>query len=166
MRKTTEHIRKCRSCSVELDRLKEQIASMVQAEEMIEQSIPVPPQLWPRLESRLEAARVRSLPFWKSLLPSWKPLSRMPLAYGSAALSLLLIGLLIWGPVAPVSAMEVIHRSTAADAERLKIAPQEVVRQRVQVTKTRALAFSARRRPSWNRGNPRAPLTGNREATR
>lgn len=151
MRKTTEHIRACRSCAVELSRLEEQLATIVEADETLGRSLPEPPKVWLRLESRLQAARVKSPPFWKNPLPSLKSAFRMPLTYGSAALSLLLIALLIWWPVAPVSAKEVIERSTAADTERFKITPQEIVCQRVQVTKTRALAFreETARLESW-----------------
>jgi hypothetical protein len=69
----------------------------------------------------------------------------------TAALVLILIGMLVWGPMQPVSAKEVVQRAIKADETRLKITPRQVVRQRVRVTKKPRLASGAQtaRLESW-----------------
>jgi len=141
-RKTTEHLKTCSSCALELNGLKEQLATIRKAlVEVFEPSLPQPPKPWPGLEPRLDAVgNAPSVPFWKSLLALVGGIVRPPLAYAGTALTLFLIALLVWGPIAPVSAKEVIQRATAADRERLTITPQKVVRQQVRVARATRLA--------------------------
>lgn len=141
-RKTNEHLRTCSRCALELDRLKDCLATIREAQlEIYEPSLPSPPNSWPRLEPRLDAmANTARMPLWKRLFGFVGGTLRPPFAYAGTALTLLLITLLIWGPIAPLSAKEVIQRVAAADGERLAITPQEVVRQQVRVTKTKDLA--------------------------
>ena len=69
MRKTAAHLQACWSCQVELDRLKQHIALIVDAEaEVFGPSLPSPPKPWPRIEPRLEKARQSSIPFGESYL--------------------------------------------------------------------------------------------------
>ena len=64
--------------------------------------------------------------------------SRLSLAYGTPALALLIVGILVWAPVAPVSANEVLRKAMVADKARQSITLQQVVRQRVRIRKTGA----------------------------
>jgi len=138
MRETATHLQACWSCQVELDRLKQHIALIVDAEtEVLGSSLPPPPRPWPRLEPRLEKATESGIPFWRKLA-IFAPLSRMSLAYGSSALGLLIIAMMIWVPVATVSAKEALSKAIVAGKERQSIAPQQVIRQRVRVKKIAA----------------------------
>jgi hypothetical protein len=62
----------------------------------------------------------------------------MSFAYGTAAMALLLVGILIWAPLAPVSAKEVLSRAIVTDNGRQAITPQQVVRQKVRIKKVAA----------------------------
>lgn len=164
-RKTNEHLRTCSRCTLELDRLKDHVATIREAQlEIFEPSLPSPPNSWPRLEPRLDAmADTARTPLWKRLFGFVGGIVRPPFAYAGTALTLLLIALLIWGPIAPLSAKEVIQRVAAADGERLAITPQEVVRQQVRVTKTKDLTsqkqtarlecWKSTRSTYWNSGS-------------
>ena len=145
-RKTTEHLQTCSNCALERDRLRQQLTTIREAQvEVFEPSLPPPPKPWPRLEPRLEAVgNKRLVPVWKPLVAFVGGLLRPPFAYAGTALTLLLIALLVWGPIAPVSAKEVIQRATAADRQRLTITPQQVVRQQVRVKKTTRLGSGER----------------------
>lgn len=138
MRKTAAHLQACWSCQVEFDRLKQHIALIVDAEaEVFGPSLPSPPKPWPRIEPRLEKARESGIPFWRKLA-LFAPLSRMSLVYGTPALAVLIVGILLWGPVAPVSAKEMLNRAIVADRGRQSITPQQVLRQKVRVKKVAA----------------------------
>src|SRR5277367_2207286 len=116
MRKTAAHLQACWSCQVELDRLKLHIALIVDAEaEAFGPSLPPPPKPWPRIEPRLEKARGGAVPFWKKLFTQR---STQSLAYGIPAVGLLIAGIagiLVWAPVALVSANEVLSKAIIAD---------------------------------------------------
>lgn len=145
IRKATKHFQTCHSCAQELDRLKQHLAAIAQTEvEIFERSLPPPPNSWPRLEPRLNAVALTSKAPGRNI---WS----LPFAYGSALVIVVLIALLVWGPVQPVSAKEVLRRATTADSARLAITSQQVVRQRVRVTGKARLASSARsaRLESW-----------------
>ena len=134
MRKTAKHLQACWSCQVEFGRLKEQIASILDAQTAIfEPTQPPAPKPWGRLEPRLERAMVLDAsPFWKRLLP----LGRVGFAYGAAAMVLVAIAFALWVSVTPASAKEVLMRAAAADRQRFALTGQQVVRQKVRVKKT------------------------------
>jgi len=70
-RNAQSHLRACCSCQAEVDRLKEQIAAILEAQAtVIGPSLPPPPSPWPRLEPRLEKASRRKHPsIWSRLFP-------------------------------------------------------------------------------------------------
>ena len=151
-RKAAEHLCKCAGCAFELDRLKQDLAAITQAEiEILERLLPAPPEPWPSLEWKLDAAATTSKNSRPRLFKPFTAIWKFPLAYGSAGLALLLCFLLIWGPLQPLSAKEVIERATAADTARLTITPQQVVRQRVRVTEKARLGSGEHtaRMESW-----------------
>jgi hypothetical protein len=145
MRKTSEHLRACWSCQEEFSRLKEQVAEILDAQTAVfGPSLAPPPSPWPRLEPRLdrEMSLIR-VPFWRKLVAFAGGTWRAQLAYGGAVLAVLVTVFLVWvSSVMPVSAQEVLRRASAADAGRLAITDQQVVRQRVRVKRTRRLALS------------------------
>ena len=82
---------------VEFDRLKQHIALIVDAEHQPRTDSTVAPKRRPRIEPRLEKTRERGTPFWRKL---FTPRTRLSLAYGIPALALLIVGILLWSPVA------------------------------------------------------------------
>jgi hypothetical protein len=70
MRKTIEHLQACWLCQVELDRLREHIATIVDAQtEVFDPSLAQPPKPWPHLEPRLDRAAAEfGIPVWKKLV--------------------------------------------------------------------------------------------------
>jgi hypothetical protein len=132
-RHADQHLRGCSSCQVQLERLKDDLATILEAQiTVFEPSMPPPPRSWPRLESRLERAVPGRVPLWKRLLfLERKPVLR--LAYGAAVLALSVAGISLWFPAAPVSAKEILSRAADADAKRLVITEHQVIRQRVRV---------------------------------
>jgi hypothetical protein len=134
MRKTARHLQACWSCQVEFGRLKEQIASILDAQTAIfEPTQPPAPKPWGRLEPRLERAMtVDSAPLWRRLLP----FGRVGFAYGAVAMVLVAIAFALWVSVTPASAKEVLMRAAAADRQRFAITGKQVVRQKVRVKKT------------------------------
>ncbi len=137
IRKTTKHLQTCSECAAEFGRLKDQLAIVVGAQGQVFRSAMPPPEPWPALQPRLHAAaNANTASWWKQLLSPVRPILRARFGYASAALSLFLIALLIWGPLSPVSAKEVVKRAIAADTERLVITRQQVIRQRVRIKRT------------------------------
>lgn len=161
------HLKSCWACQAELDHLKEQITDIVDAQSAVfEPSLPPPPGPWPSLEPRLErqAARAdRASSLWRKAAPFSGRSFRAQLAYGSAALALLAIGLSNWFSVQPVHAKEVLERVAAADGGRLAITERRVARQRVRVAKTsgaspaklaRLDAWRSPKSTYWDAGDP------------
>jgi hypothetical protein len=138
-RSATNHLSRCEICALELGRLKQHLTAIAEAEVEIFEGLPPPPQPWPSLEPRLKGANRSRSGRSRKPFGLFETIWKMPLAYSGSALALLLIFLLIWGPVQPISAKEVIQRATAADSARLSIKQQEVVRQRVRITEKRRL---------------------------
>jgi anti-sigma factor RsiW len=135
-RRTTAHLRACWSCQVELERLKQHIAVIVDAEaELFGSSLPSPPMPWPRIEARLEKAKGSRMSSWRKLFP-FTARPRMSLAFATPTLALLLVGILIWAPLARVSAKEVLSKAIAADTARQSTTLQQVVKQKVRIRKT------------------------------
>lgn len=64
MRRATAHLQSCRSCQVELERLKEHIAAILDAENAVFEPCLPPPAPWPRLGPRLERAGRSEPPLW------------------------------------------------------------------------------------------------------
>jgi hypothetical protein len=152
-KKAEEHLRTCESCALELRRLKQDLEIFANAQnQILDASLVPPPKPWPSLKSRFDAVgnTNHNLTGWKRVFRSFEIVWKTPLAYGSAALVLLLILLLMWGPLQPLSAKEVLQRATAADTARLKITPQQVVRQRVRITQqSKHVAGQTRLITSW-----------------
>ena len=153
MRKTTEHLQACWTCQVELGRLRDHIATIFDAHaEVFAPSLPAPPKAWPRLEPRLdrEAARL-GVPLWRRLAANFGGVFRTPQVYAATAAVVGVVSLLIWAPLAPVSAKEVLTRAATADAVRFSITGEHVIRQRVRVkrTGTPAIPVQTAQLESW-----------------
>src|SRR4051794_17464515 len=116
----------CWSCQVELERLKDQIAVIIDAQTtVVEPASPPPPNIWPRLEPRLERAKEGNrVPFWKRFIPFVTGAPNSRLAWGGAALAFASIVLLVWLSGPPASAKEVLRRVMTADARRMRITAQ------------------------------------------
>ena len=77
MRRAAAHLQACWSCQAEFDRLKEHIASIIDAHvNVFSPSLPPPGAPWPRLEPRLERARRSNVPFSRKLISLGRALRR------------------------------------------------------------------------------------------
>lgn len=135
----TEHLHACWTCRGELDRVKKDIESIVDAHDQIfAPSLPPPPNPWSRLEPQLRATRRPSrAAVALRHIGSFMAMSLRPsLPLATATLVMVLIVSLIWVPVMPCSAKEMLQRVEVADAKRLEVVPKRVIRQRVWVKRT------------------------------
>jgi hypothetical protein len=147
---TAAHLKTCWACQVELGKLEEQIATIVNAESLVfGPSLPAPPGPWGRLEPRLQQANLDRVPFWKRFIPFAGRSVHTRLAYSGVALALVVVGLSLWVGVPQASAKEVLARVIAADARRFAIAPRQVVRQRVRVAQTSGASLTMAHMQSW-----------------
>jgi len=158
MAETSEHVQSCWSCRVELERLEEDIATILDAHNKVfVPSLPEPPRPWCRIETRIQA-RERSSEgsnVWRQIATMAAAVLKPPVASASAALIVLLILSLISLPVRPLSAQEVLHQMELSDARRLVTTPREAIRQRVRVRKVerRSLSTESGTLESWKAGN-------------
>lgn len=124
-KKIGRHLESCWTCRREMERLREDIGIIVDAQDAVagHGMDGALPQSWPRLEPRMEAAKRPGLamrrPLWTSV------------ACGAVACALLLL----WLEPASVSAGEVVRRAQETDARRMQATAGHLVRQRVRVTR-------------------------------
>lgn len=137
MWKTARHLQACWTCQVEFGRLKDHIATILDAQATVfGPSLPPPPKSWPALGPRLEKTETHKTPLWKRLFAFTGASRVVRLAYGGAALALAITGFLVWVSVTPVSGKEALRRIVVSDTARMAITEHQVVRQKVRVRKT------------------------------
>jgi len=70
-RRIAAHLQSCGSCRADLERIKEEIEAVLDAQKLVfEPPLPPPPSAWPPLEPRLDRAlRERSSSAWKKPIP-------------------------------------------------------------------------------------------------
>lgn len=153
-----EHLQSCWSCRVELGRLEEDIATIIDAHNKVFlPALPDPPKPWSPIEPKLNACKQSSWSsfFWALIAPIAEASRRPLLRYATAALVVLLIISLMLSPLSPVSAKEVLRQVEMADARRLLITPHQAIRQRVRIRMFDRHAFGTKTSTleSWKTGN-------------
>jgi hypothetical protein len=136
--RTAEHLESCWTCRAELDHLEADIALILDAQNQIfVPSLPPPPKPWVGIEANLKnrERRLRGSSFKVFEKEVSVPIFRTSAPLITAALVAVLIVALIWWPVRPISAEEVLHRVEVADGNRLQVPPHQVLRQQVQIKK-------------------------------
>lgn len=134
-----EHLHSCWTCLTEVERLKTDIATILDAHnESFAPALPQPPQPWPsfqtvlarRLPEKETPLRVRLVTYLNGFLTP----ARLFLFSGLVAV-LLVAGYALF-QAKSVSAKEVLQRLQAADAQRGAISKDQVIRERVHIRKT------------------------------
>lgn len=138
-RQVEEHLHSCWTCLTEVERLKGDIALILDAQkEQFEPALPPPPKPWASFETLL----ARNLPQQRE--SSWTRMNVFIRSLVSPARilvsSALIAGLMVLAysmfRSRPVSAKEVLQRVQMADARRATITKDQVIRERVHVRKT------------------------------
>jgi hypothetical protein len=139
MHRADDHLHSCWTCRSEVERLKGDIATILDAQnESFSPALPPPPRPWVSFEALL----ARSLPAqpvspWGRMFVYMQPLfSPARLLVSSAVIAaLMILGYSILRSK-PVSAMEVLRRVQIADAKRTAITNDQVIRERVHIRKS------------------------------
>jgi hypothetical protein len=138
-RRAEEHLHSCWTCLTEVERLKDDIALILDAQkEQFEPALPPPPKPWVSFETLL----ARGLP--EQPVSSWASMTiyiRSLLSPARIFVSSIVIAALIvlaysFLRTKPVSAMEVLRRVQFADTRRATITKDQVIRERIRVRKT------------------------------
>jgi anti-sigma factor RsiW len=138
-RQVEEHLHSCWTCLTEVERLKDDIALILDAhKEQFEPALPPPPKPWASFETLL----ARNLPEHRE--SSWTRMNIFIRSLVSPARilvsSVVVAGLMILAysffRARTVSAKEVLQRVQMADTRRATIRKDQVIRERVHVRKT------------------------------
>ncbi|HZY62390.1 MAG TPA: hypothetical protein VFE38_07675 [Edaphobacter sp.] len=135
-RHAEKHLHSCWACLAELERLKSDIATILDAQnEALAPALPPPPQPWLGFDTilarKLPAEPIRSWQrFFACLQRSLTP-TRSVLA--SAAVALFFVGFYAVVHTRTVSAKEVLRKVEVADTQRSRIAKNQVIRERIHV---------------------------------
>ncbi len=138
-RRVEEHLHSCWTCLTEVERLKSDIALILDAQkEQFAPALPPPPKPWVSFENLL----ARSLP--EQRVSSWAHMTIYIRALLSPARilvsSVVIVALMVLAysflRSKPVSAKEVLRRVQIADTGRFTITKDQVIRERVHVRKT------------------------------
>ncbi len=137
-RRAEDHLHSCWTCLTEVERLKADIATILDAQnESFSPALPPPPRPWPSFETVL----ARSLPaqpvsLWMRLTAYLNTLSATRVLMVSGAIAVLMVFGYSILRSKPVSAKEVLRRIQVADTHRSAITKDQVIRQRVHIRKT------------------------------
>lgn len=139
MRRAEKHLHSCWTCLTEMERLKDGIATILQAQnESFTPALPPPPQPWLSFQTVLtRSLPVQPDPLWvtfKAYLNA--SLSPVRILMASGIVAVLLVGAYSIFHAKTVSAKEVVWRIQVADTQRSAITKDQVIRERVHIRKT------------------------------
>jgi hypothetical protein len=145
-RRVDKHLHSCWTCLAEMERLKGDIATLLDAQnEAFTPALPPPPRPWSGFDAILERNRDLSPPSWwfRFSTAISASLSSTRMAVVSAAVFLLAFYGYSVFHVKTVSAKEALQRIEVADKQRSAITRDQVVRERVHIRKSmRGQAFA------------------------
>jgi len=134
-----EHLHSCWTCRSEVERLKADIAMILDAHnESFSTALPPPPCPWPSFNTLLaRKAPPPQVPLWARTLAHMNSRLSPARALVSAAIIVVLV-ILAYSAFRskPVSAKEVMRRVQNADTNRTAITKDQVIRERVHIRKT------------------------------
>jgi hypothetical protein len=138
-RRAEDHLHSCWTCLTEVERLKADIATILDAQnERFSPALPPPPKPWTSFETLL-ARRLPAQPasVWMRLTAHQDEfLSPIRVLMVSAIIVALVVCVYSIFRTKAVSAKEVLQRVQAADSQRNAIAKNQVIRERVRIRKT------------------------------
>ena len=138
-RKAEEHLHSCWTCLTEVERLKTDIAVILDAQkEQFDPALPPPPKPWASIESLIARAQPEQpVSLWTRLAAYLNAfLTPARLVVVSGVIAVLVVFAYSIFRVRTVSAKEVLRRIQVADTERSTITKTQVIRERVHVRKT------------------------------
>lgn len=134
-----DHLHSCWTCRSEVERLKADIATILDAQnESFSPALPSPPSPWPSFNALLARnAPPPPSPLWARIFAHANSLlsPARVLVASAAIVVVVLLGYSAFRP-RPVSAKEVLRRVQIADTNRTAITKDHVIRERVHVRKT------------------------------
>lgn len=137
-RRVEKHLHSCWSCMTEMERMKADIATILDAyDKAFVPALPQPPGAWPGFKTILAQrshAHSQSIPFLKRAT-EYRNWLLSPVRLVGLSVTLLFVFGYFAFHTRTVSAKEVLHRVYAADAERSAIGSDQVIRERIRVRK-------------------------------
>lgn len=139
-RNVNGHLHSCWTCLAEMERLKGDITTILDAQnEAFTPALAPPPQPWPGFDTVLARSNIRVRP--ASLLTHFYAhwtgfLSPVRIAVVSALIAILSVGIYSTRHAKAVSAKETLLKIEVADNQRNAITKNQVIRQRVHIRKT------------------------------
>ena len=136
-RRAKIHLHSCWTCLTEMERLKADIATILDAQaEYYGPALPPPSRPWSTLEGLLARTSPSRFSLWQRLAVYLNPLlTPARLVSVSAVLAILLVSGYSIFRSQPVSAKEVLRRIQIADMQRSEITKEQVIRERVYIRK-------------------------------
>jgi anti-sigma factor RsiW len=138
-RKAEDHLHSCWTCLTEVERLKSDIAMILDAQkEQFAPALPPPPKPWASIESLIARSQPEQPVSLRTRLAAYLNTLLTParlVVVSCVAAALVIFGYSIFR-VSTVSAKEVLRRIQVADTERSTITKSQVIRERVHVRKT------------------------------
>jgi hypothetical protein len=139
MNRADDHLHSCWTCRSEVERLKADIATILDAQkESFSPALPPPPHRWASFETLLaRSAPAQPVPLWTRFTVYLRAaLSPVRTVVVSGVIAVLLVfGLSLFRSM-PVSAKEVLRRVQIADTKRTAITKDQVIRERVHIRKS------------------------------
>ncbi len=138
-RTVEEHLHSCWTCLTEVERLKSDIAVILDAQkERFAPALPPPPKPWASIESLIaRSAADQPVSLWTRFAVYLNTaLTPGRFAVVSCAIAALIVFAYAALRTKPVSAKEVLQRIQTADAQRGTITKDQVIRERVHVRRT------------------------------
>lgn len=137
-RRVEDHLHSCWTCRSEVERLKDDIALILDAQnESFASALPPPPNSWPSFHALLArvaspplSIRARILAQMNSMLSPVRILVSITVAGVLMALAFSLTR------PRPVSAKEILHQLQLADTKRENITKSQVIRERIHIRRT------------------------------
>jgi len=138
-RKAEVHLHSCWTCLTEVERLKTDIATILDAQkEQFTPALPPPSKPWASIESLIARAQPEQhVPLWTRLAVCLNR-SLTPARFVVVSCVLAAVAVLAYSifRARTVSAKEVLQRIQAADTQRSRITKDQVIRERVHVRRT------------------------------
>lgn len=139
MRQAEDHLHSCWTCLAEVERLKDDIALILDAQkEQFEPALPPPPKPWASFESLVarNLAEQREPSWMRMFIFIRSMVSPARIIVSSVVVAGLMILAYSFLRARTVSAKEVLQRVQIADTKRATITKDQVIRERVHVRRT------------------------------
>lgn len=137
MHRADDHLHSCWTCRSEVERLKSDIATILDAQnESFSPALPPPPRPWPSFETVMaRSSPAQPVSLWARMAAYMGSLASPARVFVSCIVIASLILTYSIFRSKPVSAKEVLRQIQTADARRTAITKDQVIRERVRIRK-------------------------------